>query len=150
MQRTHLVVAIRADKQQMTHITSGEKVYKEIKRRYVEPLQVIDKQHQRMFGPREHGEETSEHQLESSLSVLRKQLGDRYLLADDQFQLRDQVHHEQPIRAQRFTDRLTPVAEFDVAHRQERTDQALKDMRAGGVWDLALVLVEFSRRKKAP
>ncbi len=44
MQRTHLVVAVSADQQQMTHIASGQKVYKEIECGGVEPLQVIEKQ----------------------------------------------------------------------------------------------------------
>src|SRR6266851_9496655 len=106
----------------MPRIRMDQQVFEQIKRGRVEPLQIVEEEGQRMLRPSEHREEAAEDQLKASLRVLGRQLRDRRRLAYDESQLRDQVHHELPIRTQCFTERLTPLAEFDVALRQERTD----------------------------
>ena len=45
-------------------------------------------------------------------------------------------------------ERLSPATQFVVAFGQERTDQALKGLREGGVRNVAFVLVELARRKQ--
>ena len=143
------VVPVGADQQQVPHIRLGQQVLEQIERRRIEPLQIVEEQGQRMLRPGEHAEEAPEDQLEASLRVLRRQLGHRRLLADDELQLGDQIHHELPVRTQRLAERLTPAAELRFALRQERTDQTLKGLREGRIRDVALVLVELARGKQA-
>jgi hypothetical protein len=53
------------------------------------------------------------------------------------------------MKAQGFTERLTPESEFDVAFRQERTDKAPKSLCQGGIGNIALVLIELTHSKQA-
>ena len=103
------VVPIGADQQQVPHIRMDQQVFEQIERGRIEPLQIVEEERQRMLRPGEHSQEAPEHQLEASLRVLGGSSGTGRLLADDELQLRDQVHHELPIRTQRFTERLTPA-----------------------------------------
>src|SRR5262249_31102848 len=126
MGRGDLVVPIRADQQQMPHSGLGQQMFEQIERGRVEPLQIIEEQSKGMLGASEHCQETPEDQEKTSLRVLGRQFREWLLLADDEFQVRDQVHHKLAMWPQGFTERLTPVSEFDVAFRQKRTDEPLK------------------------
>src|SRR6188768_278608 len=101
-----------------------------------------------MLGSGEHRKEASENQLKASLRVLRRQLRDRSLLADDKFQFWYQVHHQLAVWAKRLTQRLTPRAKVDVVLSQQWPDEALKRLRQRGIGNVALVLVELTRRKE--
>src|SRR4029077_5870507 len=113
------------------------------------PLQIIEEERQRMLLRGEHAQEPPEHRVETSLRVLRRQFGKRGLLADDEFQVRNQAYDELSVQAQRLTNRFAPVSEFDVAFCQERTNQTLKGLRQRGVRNVALVLIELARSKHA-
>ena len=84
-----LVVAIGADQQQVPHVRLGQQILEQVERRRVEPLQIVEEQRQRMLRPGEHADEAAEHQLEPPLRLLRLELGDRRLLADDERQFGD-------------------------------------------------------------
>src|SRR5215471_8036593 len=133
----------------MPHSRLGQQMFEQIARGRVEPLQIVKEQSQGMLGASEYGQETPEDQEKTSLRVLGRKLRERLLLADDKFQVRDQVHHKPAMWAQGFTERLTPVSEFDVALRQERTDKALKSLCQCGIGNVALVLIELARSKQA-
>ena len=97
-----LVVAIGADQHEVLHIRPGQQILEQIERRRVEPLQIVEEQRQRMFRPGEHADEAPKHQLEPPLRVLRRKLGNRRLVADDELQFGDEVDHEPAVRAQRL------------------------------------------------
>ena len=63
----------------------------QVQRRHIEPLQVVEEERQRMFRPGEDSDEAPEHKLEASLRVLRRNLRDRRLFADDQLQFGNQI-----------------------------------------------------------
>src|SRR5262249_52446679 len=67
----------------------------------------------------------------------------------DKLQIGDQVQHELPIWPQRLLERVTPLAELNVAHRQKRTDQTLKGLRQRRIGNVALVLIELAGSEKA-
>src|SRR6516164_9026716 len=133
----------------MPYSCLGQQMFEQIERGRVEPLQIVEEQSQGMLGAGEYSQETPEGQEKTSLRVLGRQLRERLLLADDKFQVRDQVHHKLAMWTQGFTERLTPVSKFDVALRQKRTDEALKCLRQGGIGNVALVLIELTRSKQA-
>ena len=56
----------------------------QIQRGRVEPLQIVEKERQRMLRPGEYAEEAPEDQVEAALRVLGRKLGNRRLLADDE------------------------------------------------------------------
>ena len=104
------VVAIGADQHQVLQIRPGQQILEQIERRRVEPLQIVEEERQRMFRPGEDADEPPEHQLEARLRLLRRKLGDRRLLSDDELQLGDEVDHEPSVRAQRLPKGVAPAA----------------------------------------
>jgi hypothetical protein len=148
MGRIDFVVPIGADHQQVLHVRLGQQVGEHVERRRVEPLQIVKKERQRMFGSREDTDEASEHQLEPPLRLLRRQLRDRRWFADNELQLGDEVDDEPAVRAQRLAERVAPAGQLDVALAQKRSDQALKRLRQRRIGDVALVLVELAGDEK--
>src|SRR4029077_16426188 len=103
------VVPVRTDQQQVPHVRLDQQVLKQIERRSIEPLQIVEEERQRMLLRGEHAQEPPEHRVETSLRVLRRQFGKRGLLADDEFQVRKQASDELSVQAQRLTYRFAPV-----------------------------------------
>src|SRR5208282_4715671 len=60
MRGVDLIVAIGADQQEMPEIRPGQQILDEVKRRRVEPLQIIEKQCQRMLRSGEYADESAE------------------------------------------------------------------------------------------
>ena len=89
MRGTDLVVPIGADQQQVPHLRLGDQMLEQVERRRVQPLQIVEEQRERMLRPGEDAEEAPEHHLEAVLRVLRRQVRDRRLLADDELQARE-------------------------------------------------------------
>src|SRR5262245_10828135 len=123
------VVPVGADQEQVLHIRPGQQIIEQIERCRIEPLQVIKEQRERMFRPREYADESAEYELEATLRVLWRKLGDWWLFSDDELQFRDQIHDEQSVRIQCLTKRFTPSAQFGFALTQKRADKALKCLR---------------------
>jgi len=46
-----LVVSIGPDQQQMPHLRVGDQVLEEVQRRWIQPLQIVEEQHERMLLP---------------------------------------------------------------------------------------------------
>ena len=84
MGRSDFVVPVSADQHQVLHVRLGQQILEQIERRRVEPLQVVEEERQRMFRPREHADESPEHQLETALRILWRKLRNRRLVSDDE------------------------------------------------------------------
>src|SRR6266478_4236178 len=102
-----------------------------------------------MLLAREHPEEAPEHHLEAVLPVLRRQVRDRRLYPNHEFQLGDEVDDELTIRAHCLTQGVSPPAKLGLALAQERADKALEGLTQCGVRDVALVLIELAGGEKA-
>ena len=63
--------------------------------------------------------------------------------------LGNQVGDQLAVRTQRLLENVPPPAERCLALAQKRADEALESLGQGGVWDVALVLVELTRREQA-
>src|SRR5271154_3461231 len=121
----------------------------EVERRCINPLQIVEEQGERVFRPCEYADEAPEHQLDPILSFLWWKVRNRWLRADYEFQFRDEVNNEQPIRVQCLLKIVAPTLELGLALTQQPADEAPKGLRQRGIRDVALVLVEFARCKKA-
>src|SRR5271154_1275184 len=87
MRGVDLVVAVGADQHQMLQLRPGQQILEQVERRRVEPLQIVEEQDQRMFRKGEDADESAEHEVETALRLLRLELWDRRLVADDGLQL---------------------------------------------------------------
>src|SRR5258708_29275139 len=102
-----------------------------------------------MLLARERSEEAPEHHLEPVLRVLRRQVRDRWLFSNHEFQLGNEVDDELSIWAQRLAQRVPPAAKLGLALAEERADKALEGLAQGRIRDVALVLVELAGREQA-
>src|ERR1700688_213108 len=112
----------------MLHVRLGQQILQQLQRCRVEPLQIVEKQRQRVLRPGEHGEKAPENQLKAALRVMGRQLRDRRVVPDDELQLRNQVYDKPPVRAQRVQKGVAPTAELGVAFAEQRPDEALKSL----------------------
>src|ERR1700722_7488321 len=102
MRGIDLVVSIGANKKQVWDALVGEEILEQIERSRVEPLQIVEKQGERMLRTREDTDETAQQQLEASLGVGCRQFRNRLLLSDDEFEFRNQVNDKAAVRPQRI------------------------------------------------
>ena len=91
--------SVGADQHQVLHIRPGQQILEQIERCRVEPLQIVEKQGQRMFRPCEYADESPKHQLEAALRLLWRKLRNGGLFSDDELQFGDEVDHEPSVRA---------------------------------------------------
>src|SRR5258708_4456363 len=145
----HFVVAIGADQQQVAHFWMSNEMLEKIERRRIQPLQVVEKKRKRVFLPREHADESPKHHLEAFLRLHWGQVRNRRLLSDDELEFRDEIDDERAVRAQCLLKRGLPSGKLGLALSQYRTDEILKGLRQGGIWNVALILVELAGGEKA-
>ena len=102
MRRSDFVIAEGADKKKIAEIGSVQQIFQKIERRRIEPLQVIEKERQRMFRSREDTDELPKHQLKAPLRVLWRKLRNRWRLPDEELQFRNEIDHQPRVRSQRL------------------------------------------------
>ncbi len=102
-----------------------------------------------MVRPGEHPDEPPEHQLETPLRVLRREIRHGRLGTDEERQGGDEVHHEPSVRLQRLPQRGTPAVQLGLALPQQVPDEALQRLRQRRIRDVALVLVKLAGGKEA-
>jgi hypothetical protein len=78
-------------------------------------LQVVQKQRERMFRLGKYADKLSEDCLEARLRVRRGHIGRRRLLADNEFQLRDEVQDEGTLWTQCLKKVGAPFAQLELA-----------------------------------
>src|ERR1700682_2346572 len=138
VRRTDLVVPIGADQHQVPHLRVRDQMLEQVERRRIKPLQIVQKQRERVLLAREHPEEPPEYHLEAVLRVLRRQIRDRWLFPDHELQLGNEVDDELSIWAQRLAQSIPPPAKLSLALGEERAHKALEGLAQGRVMDVAL------------
>src|SRR5262249_25054834 len=121
-----LVVAIGTDQQEALQIRPGQYILEQVERRRVEPLQIIEEQRQWMFRPGEDTDEAPEDQLKTPVRGPGRKLRARRLVADVEFQFRDEIDDEPAVWAQCVLKSVAPAGQFGVALSQKWPDEALK------------------------
>src|SRR5262245_7219738 len=129
MVRINFVVSVRAEQHQMAQIGLRQKILDQIESCQIDPLQIVEKQSQRMLLPREHSDKLSKNELESALGFLQRKFGDWWRLSDDELQFRNEVHDELSVRTQRIMKGRAPFAQFRFAFAQKGTDKILEGLR---------------------
>src|SRR4051812_50128095 len=91
MRRANLVVSIGPDQQQVARVTPTTQILNESKTRGVDPLQIVEKQHQWVLRLGEHVEKRAKYHLEAVARVLRWQVRDRRVCGHHHPPLPDQT-----------------------------------------------------------
>src|SRR5262249_11929595 len=95
----------------IAEIGSAQQVSRQVERRGVEPLQVIEEERQGMFRPSEDTDELTKHQLETPLRVLWRKLRDRRGGSDNELHFRNEIHNQSCVQSQRLPQRVAPGRE---------------------------------------
>src|SRR5580658_861062 len=140
-----LVVPISADQHQVRQIRPDQQILQQIESRSIEPLQIVEKERQRMFLPGKNTNESAEHKLETVLRLLRVEFRNRRWLVDNELQFRDEVGHEPCIWPQRLHKSIAPDRQLDVALAEKLPHQALKSLHQSRIRNVALILIELAR-----
>ena len=131
------VVAVCADQHEVLQIRSGQEILKQVERRRVEPLKIVEEERQRMSRLREHADKPPKHKLETSPRVLWRKLRDRRLVTDDKLKLGNEIGHEPPVRAERLQKGVAPTAQLVVPLPEERPNETVKSLRQRGIRNIA-------------
>ena len=149
VRRQNLIVPVRADQQEMPHLRLQREPLDEFQRRRIQPLKIVDEQRQGVSGLCERLQEPLKNHVESVLGLLRREIGRRGLIADDEGELRHEVHHQLTVRPERLEQPPPPAIEVGAAQAQEPADQALEGVSHGWVWNVQLELIGLARREQA-
>src|SRR5580698_9486660 len=110
-----------------------------------------------MFLLRKRAKEPSQHPPETRLRVIACKASNRRLFPNDQFRFRDEIHDQLTVAAHGYLKQSTPVSQFCITLAQEPENKAAECLAQSSVWDVSLVLVEFSgckqtacRNKRSP
>src|SRR6202046_3687811 len=117
----------------MSNLWMRNQMIDQVERRGIQPLQIVKEQGERMLLAGKDSEEAPEHHLEAVPGILRRQVRDRRLFSDHQFQLGNQVHNDLTILAQRLPQGVPPGTEPRLALPQKRADETLESLGQGGV-----------------
>src|SRR6266542_102376 len=109
MGRIDLVVAVSANQEKVLNALAREKRLEQTQCRRVGPLQVVEKDHQRMVLARQRADEILEDELEPVERLRGAKSGRRRLLTDDQLDLRDDFGQDAPLRTQARGQSSAPI-----------------------------------------
>src|SRR6516162_5780031 len=97
----------------------------------------------------EHAQESNEYHLQTVLRGLQREIRHRRLLADNELQLWNQVHHQLAICTNSLPDRISAMVDFFLTLTQDLAHKALEGLRQGSVGDVWPLLVKFPRNEIA-
>ncbi|MFT3773199.1 MAG: hypothetical protein QM820_48085 [Minicystis sp.] len=144
-----LVVAERADEEEIPRVRMREEVGEEIEAGRIHPLEIIEEDGHGVRRAGEHPEELPEHPVKAILRVDEGQLGDGRLPPDDQLDLGDHLGDELPIDPEGLEE-LPPEDLYPVLALGEDLEHQLPQrLDRGGMRDVALVRIELPRDEKA-
>ena len=149
MKGSGVVVAIGADEKHVTLVARGHELLDHPERGRIGPLQVVEEQHQRAIGGREHVDETRERTVQSKLSLFRCHRGDRLCGPHDQRQLGNQFDHHAQAIAQARAQPQGPLSQRCLGPTEQLPHQFLEGVDQRCVWDVAPELVGFACQKAA-
>src|SRR5262245_4964208 len=150
MRGIDLIAPIRADEKQMLRLGLNQDVFQQLERRAIEPLQVVEKQRQRMLGAREHTDQSPKRHLHPSLCVRRRDVRSGRLVSYDELELGHQVDTDLTNRLECVTKPVAPHAQLGLRLPEKLTNQTLQCLRQCGVRNVAPELIELTGREQPP
>src|SRR5215831_10355783 len=120
MYPSNFVLTVCADKQDVHSFVAGSEVLEEFERGAIKPLQIVHEEHERMFRSREYTHEAPQDSIETPLGLLRWEIRDGFLRADDQLNFGNKVDDELSIRAERPTNVFAPSLDVDITQGENR------------------------------
>jgi hypothetical protein len=99
MRGADLVVTKSSDEQEVTNVRVRHEVLEQLEGRRIQPLEIVEKNGERVLLAGEDSQKGPEHQVKTALGIRGWEGGNRWLLADDELELGNEFHDELAIRA---------------------------------------------------
>src|SRR5215831_18573512 len=129
MRGSDLVVPIGADQQEMSHARLSGEMFQQVESCSVQPLKVVEEQHERSLRSSKHADKLTERPVEAIPRILRREVGNGWLTPNDDLELRDQVDDELSVRAQGLLKLVPPAADLRIALAKDLTQETLESLR---------------------
>src|SRR6266481_2346335 len=89
----------------------------------VQPLQIVEEQHERVLQRGEYAEEPPEHNLEAVLRILRREVRNGRLFPDDELHLRDYADDKLAVWPDRLRQGIAPPVHVGFALDEDLPDE---------------------------
>src|SRR3569833_542151 len=150
MGRVDFVIAIGPDHQQVMQVGSDEQRFQQVERRGIGPLQIIEKEHERMLRAGEYPDEPPQGNLKQSMGLPWRNLRSRRLRADHELELGYELDHCAPAQPNRLAQRAAPALQLEVSPASfEAQTERSEGPSNGSVGNITLVRVELACSKQA-
>src|SRR3954452_5093982 len=133
----------------MARLTAANQVLDEAQGRSVDPLQIVEKQHQWALGPGEYAQERAKRHLEAVARVLWREGRQPRVFADNQLQFGDETGDELAVWAYGVLDGSAPARELRFAAAQDHPHEAVQCLGERRVRDITAGLIALSRGEDA-
>src|SRR5258706_6167834 len=108
MRRGHLLVSIGADQEQAAEIGLRQQMIQKCERSWIQPLQIVEKQEQRLRLAREDGDELPQDGEAAMLCLSWGELGQLRLRPDQELELSNQLDEYLTVLTDGLQDRRSP------------------------------------------
>ena len=130
--RSHLVVAVSTDEQQMAYVATGDEILDQRQGRRIEPLKVVDKNNQRVLWPREDVDETLKYQLKPKSGLRWRECSHRRLGTYQANELGMEICQEAGVIADRFPNGVAPTVDIRPSKTGELASETPEPMWSMG------------------
>src|ERR1700691_1765731 len=144
MRGADFVVTESSDQQEVMDVGMRDEVLEQLEGRRIQPLEIVEKNGERVLLACEHSQKRSEHHVKTALGFRGGEGSNRGLLADDEHELGNEAHNELAIRANGFLNRLPPTLDRCLALAEDLANEDTQRLSQRGVRNISSVLVEFS------
>src|SRR5207244_12878857 len=143
VRRADLVVAVRSDDKQVSDVRVRDEVLEQLEGRRVQPLEIIEKEGERVLLAGEHPQKRPELPVKTILGFPGWELRNRWLFPDDELEFGDEVHDELTIRANGLAYRVSPPVDLCLTLAQDLANEGPERLSKRGIRNVPLVLVEL-------
>src|ERR1700739_1433835 len=133
----------------MARVAMGDEILDQRQSRRIEPLQVVDKNNQRVLWPREDADETLEYQLKPKCRFGRRECGHRRGWTDQADKLRNEIRQQDGMIAHHFWNGVAPTADIFLIAIQDLANEPLERLGQRGIRDVFKTEIEFPRDEDA-
>src|SRR5512139_2909004 len=149
MRRVHLVVAVRAEKQEVRELGAREQGLDDVEGRRVGPLQIVEEEDDGMAFAREDPDEALERRGEAVLRLDEARLRRGRLGPEDLLERWGHLDDEARVRPEAREDPLLPVEELRLALGEQLVAELVERRAERGVRHRAMEQIELAGDEEA-
>src|SRR5262245_33638032 len=112
MSEGYLIIAVRSDEQHVLAVGVHEQKLQEALRGGIDPLKIVEKNHERVSRRSEDVHEVLERDLEAVPRLIGRERGRLGLRAEDELELRNEVDDQPPVLSKRLEEIDLPFGEL--------------------------------------